>query len=1302
MRGEFLVAQGTIILNIKMSNRLYHTICNYIILLLCMIIISGCTGDRCIDADDFGAIRFNVSSRYDNAIFDDQDHANQVAPWVDTGLITNSKPLALLVKTWEYGVETNHPSELSAWCPWYGDKGDDDKLSRFCERLHTCIFHNDQMCTETEAAQITNAPCLLKNGVGLYALMSPSQYDPNASMHAIRNPDGTTVHLGERNSIFFDVSSDGNVRSTGGAIVDTADGDKLFFKILDKFYDDNNGQYRVLIKSGVYDSRPDPIEYVTQLVKDRLFGSDHGLIRDVYLSITRNTYYQNAVYALLILYVIFSGLVYLTGNIAISNVEFISRLLKVIIISILLNSQYSWSFFNDYLFVWFTGGLEQILNILRNASANGPGGGSLVGLMIAPHTIVKVLSLAFVDWRGLIYIILFCIVLYFVILMVIKASIMYLSALIMIGAMIILAPVFLCFLLFDFTRPLFENLLKQLTSYTLQIIVLFAGIALISIMARSEIYASLGFRVCKYDFPNLGPLDQLLGSFTDEADSSLNHSIFYFWFPSPMRGQDFNKQQQYIPIPNGHFKNSYRYCDPYECKGYRYLDLPFLDPQKDSARINKFFQGQFVHFDGLLYLFLIAYLLNQFNAISSSISRFLSSATGNLTRIEKASTSAFKPVAHQMHRPISYAQHSVARSRVGRVISAIPSGFSTLAAVGYEKMMTSNLRSEAITRKANSLVLDEVKKKYGLNQHNVNLKAHKQYRLALENTIKQINPDLKKSDINHLASKFQKTDYKELKNEFAKLKFGADSKYESLKIDKKAQVDNLMKFRTDGKTLAEFANDAKYTKEFQEAYVEAHQSLSERGIGLLGKKSLSTGKHSLTRGVMAIPNLGISVFRSWKNLDNRVKENRRHKQEKRLLRGEKIYSGYASVKRSLLTKVLDSKTIDAIEGGLTGAAWHGFDYQDPRLRTYDEMLNDKKLDIQYQALQEEINNFTVRKNIDPLSPESFIQQTKQQNNSVNYHENLLRQQMAHQMRHALSEGEDPALMGAKFMREKATDKQIRHMIDRTYEVQKKLMNDDRYIRREDYYQAQQDAIIDDLQVNAKMLSQHFGRDDINSNNIGEFMRKYYEQQIDINQPEATQETKEHLINKELEAWQQKINTFDHNAKVLTEINSRKNFIIWMANKHVHDLGMLRKELKMPAYSKRNESINVKAHTLNDIITQSNMRKKARFESIENGIESFLRDNDIAKSGFESFGGDSQSRSIGVSIAEISRYVRIGTDDKRSARLKQTTLERYNLVLDRMREIYGQDKQQSFMKYVEDSISDNPAYEKVRHIHKQKM
>ena len=248
--------------------------------------LTACSGDRCIDADDFGFAKVVVSSRYPADQLNSGQQDNQIAPWRSTDLIVNGKPLAIVIKTWEYGADKNTADRVSAWCPWYGGASNAATLSRFCERLRECIFFDDKMCTKDKDAQIRNAPCLLKNGIGLYGLIAARGTDPNASNNSQRNPDGLTFHLGEKvvGYNLYDLAQDGTLRNAGGIIYNYDDdsatkqnyvNSKLYFKILDKFYDDNNGQYKVVIKSGINDNRPDPVQFVTNLVKNYLFGTSY-------------------------------------------------------------------------------------------------------------------------------------------------------------------------------------------------------------------------------------------------------------------------------------------------------------------------------------------------------------------------------------------------------------------------------------------------------------------------------------------------------------------------------------------------------------------------------------------------------------------------------------------------------------------------------------------------------------------------------------------------------------------------------------------------------------------------------------------------------------------------------------------------------------------------------------------------------------------------------------------------------------------------------------------------------------------
>ena len=76
----------------------------YWVFLLSLLLLTGCGGDTCIEADDFGHASFTVSARYNKDDFSaSQVGGTQIAPWRDSGYRVNGRPLSLVVRGWEYG-----------------------------------------------------------------------------------------------------------------------------------------------------------------------------------------------------------------------------------------------------------------------------------------------------------------------------------------------------------------------------------------------------------------------------------------------------------------------------------------------------------------------------------------------------------------------------------------------------------------------------------------------------------------------------------------------------------------------------------------------------------------------------------------------------------------------------------------------------------------------------------------------------------------------------------------------------------------------------------------------------------------------------------------------------------------------------------------------------------------------------------------------------------------------------------------------------------------------------------------------
>lgn len=664
--------------NLFTHQAFWRVICNFFLLIL----IYSCTNDRCIDADDFGFAKFTVSSRYPktttvinnkgdkgtlNYIEDYQ--GKQAGAWLDSGYELNGQPLTIMVKNWSYDKKRNNAtaSLLSAWSPWFGKDKNANSLPRYLYNLRSCHFANNDTCAQAQTPdekRIVNAPCLMKQGVGLYGLLTTKKApDPNASAMSRYNPDtatGFTFHVGDPanrdTAKLYDIDNsfkrsrkearaNAALSLAGGIIVkqdiEKYKGGKLYFKILDTDYSDNAGQYIVVIKSGVRNVGFDPFAQLADKFKEMFFGSgadNLGLVPQLYNNILKQPGFRKTVSALLSMYIMFMGMGFLVGITKFTKHELFSRIFKVLIISVLISVDTSWQFFYDNFFNLFINGLQQLVGYIQEAATGGKtqGGESIIALIFAEQTFSKLLALLLMDFSGFIYCVVFLCLMGFIVVMYLKAYILYITALMMIGIIISMAPIFLCFLLFKATKYLFDNWLKQLITYSFQPIILFASLAFLGNMVRDEIYNSLGFKVCAIPIIDIGVTEKPLLS---------------MYYPQPATPAFFNNNlvQMSVPKPidiyddKGKIIKSYK---AYEKIDYRYPDIPFLDPEMDpaigddKARITKFKdKGSFIQFEGLVYLILIVWILHYFNESTIDIANSIIGGGAQLTSMKGITSS---------------------------------------------------------------------------------------------------------------------------------------------------------------------------------------------------------------------------------------------------------------------------------------------------------------------------------------------------------------------------------------------------------------------------------------------------------------------------------------------------------------------------------------------------------------------------------------------------------------------------------------------------------------------------------------
>lgn len=1125
-------------------------------LILILFIVSGCSGENCYDADDFGFANLVVTSRYTKEEMENQQGENQVAPWINSTYRVNGRPLAILVKHWDYETNKNSISEVSAWCPWFGDIGNENKLSDFCHRLQDCLFIDNNMCTNTPDARISNAPCIMRKGVGLYALISEKGNDPNISLSSMKQPDGISFHLGVPPSGYtmFDIAKNGEIKEAGGRVYlydngsvspdslkSTYSDGPLYFKILDKYYDDNSGQYRVSIKSGVHVVNPDPISYVIRLVKEFMFGTggdDYGLIQRIYQGVIDNEGYRLAVSALLTLYIMYTGMAYLTGNIELSNTELIMRVGKIAIISALISTERSWTFFYDYLFAFFVGGVEQILQMIMAAGASGPGASGILAMMIAPQTMAKLFSLLFVDWRGFIYIILFLLALFFVIKVFFDAAVIYLTALLAIGLIIVMAPIFICFLLFSFTRSLFENWLRQLVSYAIQPIILFTGLVFISFIIREEIYGSLGFRVCKHFIPELSEEADIFGGLSEEIlGVNIGRSPFYWWFPEPMKGEYFNRNMVTIPIPIDHFDTNGDLCEAYGCFGERYPDLPFLDPNTDrgAARISKFHNGEFVQLDGLLLIFLAIYLLSKFNTLTISMAKFIAGTSGSFTDIGSVPQRGLYGGSHSFRSFGKVMGREFRRTDLGRRAHGYHAAykekkkeFKKLPDKYIDKRMIKRLEKQALSSDATKSVLQEVENTTGLRQSDVIAGSSKRYQEALAQRLIEMDGTLTKSHALEIAKKMSNTNYKKMHEEFARAKYGKE--FKDLNSQQQAELKAMMnkEFNSNGniKSLRELAIDAKNEKRFRQAYVDAHQDMSHRGVGLFGKHS--------------------TVIRSFDEFQNKYKTAKKDRKSDRKMRGERIMSGYEGIKSSIYGNLTGEDDNGRDLGKkFFGGGYHDIDRKDPALRTYDETLKEQRRAKESDKIDRKIAAVSEREGTNVISPEFLAERKYLLDEKFENYQALANQNIKSQVHKEIANGKNPILKGDKYMWNYAKDSELVEMVDRAQLLKEEMFEKDQFISREDSYEIRlekaKEAIAKDIETYGDAFE-----DGIDPEKMPEQLRKYLMEQAEeeaknlgIDPSEIDQDD----INYQVENLRNNLAEYQYTQQVLEQIDERKLMIV---------------------------------------------------------------------------------------------------------------------------------------------------------------
>ncbi len=315
-------------------------------------------------------------------------------------------------------------------------------------------------------------------------------------------------------------------------------------------HDDNLGTYSVKIKTTKVDKTfSSTFNSIIIAVKGIIFGTcetnsnlnevacgetswQKGIVQKLYGKLigtpeTGGTPLSKMVRASILLYVIIYGFRFMLGVIEDAQREFITSIIRIAILQQMFSVS-SWEFFNTYLFNTFINGINDFINIL-SAQFMGAGMTTLTdpvtgkvltdatgatipttGQNINPfmfmdltfsrfftqETWIKIAGLLFGSFLGPAYMMLIIIGMGYYAMAVLVALIIYLLAMIGIGLQIVVAPIFISFMLFPRTRQFFSNWLKYTISYVAQPVFIFTALSIFNIFAYSAMYNVLHYNVC--------------------------------------------------------------------------------------------------------------------------------------------------------------------------------------------------------------------------------------------------------------------------------------------------------------------------------------------------------------------------------------------------------------------------------------------------------------------------------------------------------------------------------------------------------------------------------------------------------------------------------------------------------------------------------------------------------------------------------------------------------------------------------------------------------------------------------------
>lgn len=256
-------------------------------------------------------------------------------------------------------------------------------------------------------------------------------------------------------------------------------------------------------------------------ISDFIKGVINGASQKLFGAFTSNPNYSAAVGAAMTLMVVIYGVAFTIGVVQPSYGEVLKRLVKIGIIYAIISPSGGWTFFSQYAVRFFNDGTDQLIGQVMQIGTGIPfaAGDSpfkmldaLAAFILSPDMIIAILGAVFGSGPyGLTVGALLGMAVMGLLKMLLDALKTYALSFIVRGLLLGLAPIFLIFLLFEKTKPLFTGWLNALINLSLQPILYFTFISFFLVMLQASAFDLLGG-----DYPKTTPAGGTCASKTTE------------------------------------------------------------------------------------------------------------------------------------------------------------------------------------------------------------------------------------------------------------------------------------------------------------------------------------------------------------------------------------------------------------------------------------------------------------------------------------------------------------------------------------------------------------------------------------------------------------------------------------------------------------------------------------------------------------------------------------------------------------------------------------------------------------------